>query len=381
MSGPAPAAVPLVICSKSAWDPAIRREHSLALLAADHGHPVTFIERAIDVRALRRAGGLREFASGLRGAPRAASDTAAVSVIAQSTILPGHLNGPAEVSGNLLLRRLLRRMPAEAATVVNVPWQWPATAHIQGRRVFDCADDWSALMPHRSSRLSDLYDRIALEADAVVLASRTLAGRFPAERTVVVPNGVSEEMLGPLVPAPQATRLVHAGTLTPRFDAPLAARLLELLPDWSLDLYGQAQYPGFQEQPGPELARLLSEHAGRVRWHGVLPRESLSAAIDHAAVALVLNRPESSSGQDSMKLYDYAARGRPIVSTRFSADLEKEGPPHLRLVSDAAELADAVRSAREEASEWAEQRRRWAEERRWSARWPAWSRAVFGAGG
>jgi glycosyltransferase involved in cell wall biosynthesis len=379
MSGSA--ATPLVICSKSAWEPAIRREHSLALTAARHGHPVTFIERALDARVLRRRGGAREFAAGLRGVTRHGLAPPGVSVVAHAAILPGHLNGAAELTGNLLLRRLLRGLPRDAVVVVNVPWQWPATEGVTGRRVFDCADDWSALVRHRSARLSDLYDRIALEADAVVLASRTLAGRFPAERTVVVPNGVSEEMLGPLVPAPRATRLVHAGTLTPRFDAPLAARLLELLPDWSLDLYGQAQYPGFQEQPGPELASLLSEYARRVRWHGVLPRESLSAAIDHGAVALVLNRPESSSGQDSMKLYDYAARGRPIVSTRFSADLEKEGPPHLRLGSDAAELADAVRSAREEPPERAEERRRWAEERRWSARWPAWSRAVFGAGG
>jgi glycosyltransferase involved in cell wall biosynthesis len=380
MSEPAPAAAALVICSKSAWDPAIRREHSLALLAADHGHPVTFIERAIDVRAFRRAGGVRAFARGLRGAPGAPSDPAAVSVIAQSTILPGHLNTPAELSGNLLLRRLLRRVPAEAATVVNVPWQWPATAHLQGRRVFDCADDWSALMPHRSSRLSALYERIGLEADAVVLASPSLADRFPADRTVVVPNGVSEDMLGPLSRPVDAGRLVHAGTLTPRFDADLAARLLELLPDWTLDLYGQCQYPGSQEAPGPELARLLADHAPRVRWHGVVARGSLSAAIDRASVALVLNRPERSSGQDSMKLYDYAARGRPIVSTRFSPDLERTGPPHLRLLDDPSEMAQAILACSQEPASWAQDRRRWAEHQRWGSRWPAWSRAVFGTG-
>jgi hypothetical protein len=381
MSGSAARATPLVICSKSAWEPAIRREHALALTAARHGHPVTFIERALDARALRRAGGAREFLEGLRGVTRRGLGPPGVSVVAHAAILPGHLNGVAELTGNLLLRRLLGRVPRDAVVVVNVPWQWPATAGVGGRRVFDCADDWSALVKHRSARLSDLYDRIALEADAVVLASGTLAGRFPAERTVVVPNGVSEEMLGPLTPAPDATRLVHAGTLTPRFDAPLAARLLELLPDWSLDLYGQCQYPGFQEQPGPELAHLLAAYPLRVRWHGVLSRDALAAAIDRGAVALVLNRPEGSSGQDSMKLYDYAARGRPIVSTRFSADLELDGPPHLRLGSDDASLADAVLGAREEPPARADDRRRWAEERRWTARWPAWSRAVFGTAG
>jgi glycosyltransferase involved in cell wall biosynthesis len=188
-------------------------------------------------------------------------------------------------------------------------------------------------------------------------------------------------MLGPLVPAAGANRLVHAGTLTPRFDAPLAAAVLERLPAWTLDLYGQCQYPGAQEQPGPELARLLSDYAPRVRWHGVLPRASLAAAIDRAAVTLVLNRPERSSGQDSMKLYDYAARGRPTVSTRFARELEHDGPPHLRIGDDAAELSEAILSAPREPSSWVEDRRRWAEQQRWISRWAPWSGAVFGAAG
>ena len=211
-----------------------------------------------------------------------------------------------------------------------------------------------------------------------MLASDSLAGRFPTERTVVVPNGVSEDMLGPLVMAPGENRLVHAGTLTPRFDAPLAAELLDLLPEWTLDLYGQCQYPGSQDRPGPELAELLSRHADRIRWRGVLPRESLAAAIDRADASLVLNRPDRSAGQDSMKLYDYAARARPIVSTRFSADLERAGPPNLRLADTAAEMAAAVLASRQEPAAWALERRRWAEQRRWASRWPVWSRALFG---
>lgn len=106
-------------------------------------------------------------------------------------------------------------------------------------------------------------------------------------------------------------------------------------------------------------------------------RASLSAVIDAASVALVLNRAEHSVGQDSMKLYDYAARGRPIVSTRFSADLERDGPPHLSLGSTAEEIARAVLAAEQEPSGWAGQRREWAESRRWEARWPQWSSAIF----
>jgi len=379
MSGPDAHAAPLVMCSKSTWQPAIRREHSLALLAAAHGHPVSFLERPLDVRALRHAAGAREWWRGLRGVSCAVPGAPGVRMIPQATVLPGHLNGPGEATSNLLLRHRLGRVPSGAAVVVNVPWQWPATASLGGRRVFDCADDWSALMPHRSARLTQLYGRIAREADAVILASPSLLERFGGASAVVVRNGVSEDMLGPLAPPQDAPRLVHAGTLTPRFDCELAAALLECLPGWTLDLYGQCQYPRGGDRPGPELARLLSDHGSRVRWHGVLAREALPAAIDGGAVALVLNRPELSLGQDSMKLYDYAARGRPILTTRFATRLEQEGPPHLIVAEDAREMADAILESRSEPPEWREERRRWAEQQRWASRWPAWSAAVFGA--
>jgi len=111
----------------------------------------------------------------------------------------------------------------------------------------------------------------------------------------------------------------------------------------------------------------------------VLPRASLSAAIDRAAVALVLNRPERSVGQDSMKLYDYAARGRPVVTTRFSERLVEEGPPHLRVAEDARQMAEAILASLREPAPWAAERRRWAEERSWASRWPGWSAAIFGA--
>jgi hypothetical protein len=45
----------LVICSKSRWSPAIRREQALAQSAAAHGHRVLFIEPR-GVRALAATG-------------------------------------------------------------------------------------------------------------------------------------------------------------------------------------------------------------------------------------------------------------------------------------------------------------------------------------
>ena len=368
---------PLVFCSKSTWEPSIRREHALALLAAGHGHRVTFIERPLDIRAFRTFAGARQWL-GAVGTPAERSGASEPTVLPSASITPGHMGAISERTSSLMLGRLLRTLAPEAVVVVNAPWQWPATAYTQARRVFDCADDWRSISGMRGERVLEIYERIGREADAIILANPMLTEFFPGERTSVVRNGVAEDMLVAVTPAPQKSRLVHTGTLTPRFDLELAASLLDELPDWSLDLYGQCQYPRLQDRPSTELVSLLAQYAPRLHWHGVLPRDRLAAAIDDADVALVLNRPEFSAGQDSMKLYDYAARGRPIVTTRFAEDLESNGPPHLRIADDMRSMAAAVIESVGEPPTMADERRNWAEEQRWSSRWPAWSAAAFG---
>ena len=373
---------PLILCSKSRWSPAIRREHALAQVAAGHGHRVLFVERPVDIRALRAPVGARDWWRGVRGRAVPAPDAAGVEVVAMSVLAPGHRGALGERTSDVLLRHRLRRLAdgGEAVIVANVPWQWPAvSATSAARRVFDCADDWTELMPHRRARLQELRHRIGQEADAIIVANPALGEHFPAERTVVVRNGVADELLSAMTAPPSAHRMVYTGTLTPRFDARLVGAVLRAMPDWTLDLYGQCQYPGAGDLPGPELADLIDGLAPRVRWHGVVPRAELPAVIDRAAVAILPNRPELSLGQDAMKLYDYAARGRPIVTTRFDSSVTADGPPRVRLADTAQEMIQALRDATAEPAGWGSERRSWAEGQRWAERWPAWAGAVFGA--
>ncbi|WP_410971760.1 hypothetical protein, partial [Salmonella sp. SAL4437] len=44
-----------------------------------------------------------------------------------------------------------------------------------------------------------------------------------------------------------------------------------------------------------------------------------------------------------MKLYDYSARGLPVVSTRWSDALADIGPPDLALADAAEDMAAAIR--------------------------------------
>jgi glycosyltransferase involved in cell wall biosynthesis len=375
----------LVICSNSTWDPAIRRDHALALLAADQGHCVEFLEKPMDVRALKTPSARRHWIRGWHpsATSTAVEDVSALRVRSASTVAPGHRGGPLQRFDALSLRRAIRLVPdVDAATVVaTVPWQWDAAAGAPARRrVFDAADDWTRLMPHRAAHFRSTYARIAKEADAIIVVSGRLVDLFPGGCVDVVPNGVMPELVAETTPGPiDGTRLTYVGTLSERFDAPLMREVLERLPGWRLDLYGECQYAGHGYEPGRELAELLNDMRDRVAWHGVAPRRDLPAILDRATVLVVPNRRSQSVGQDSMKAYDYAARGRPIVSTGGRASgLSDAAPPHVLSATTAEAFAEAVLKACDEPLGFATDRIEWARAQVWARRWPVWSSALFG---
>jgi glycosyl transferase family 1 len=370
----------LVIASKSRFDPPIRREHQLARLAAAHGHGVTFVEPPADIRALRSAGRLGWVKRAVR--PEVQPAPAGIQVSARSTLMPAHRHRSLEKLEAWSLRRCL---PAAAVTrptvVATLPWQWPGLSQLRGyRRVFDVADDWASLLPHRSARIADLYAQAAEEADAITIVSDELRSRFPGRPVHLVRNALDASLLatkpGEL---PRAQRLVYVGTLSERFDTDLTGALIDALPGWTLELYGGCAYSRRGDRPSAELGDLLARPDGRVRWHGPVPRAHVAEVIDSADVLLLPNRALS-RGQDSMKIYDYSARGRPIVATQASVDGISECPPHMRVGSTPFELAEQVRETTDEPQQWAPDRIAWAQNQTWESRWPAWADVLFDAG-
>jgi glycosyltransferase involved in cell wall biosynthesis len=370
----------MVLCSKSTWSPAIRREHALALMASARGHRVMFVEQPADIR---HAAGpdRRAWLRGLAGRAETEHPAPGLEVVPRSTLLPGHLGFGARAVDSVLLARSVKRagFDSGATVIATTPWQWSAVSSLPcARRVFDCADDWTSLLPRQRKAIARLYRRIGAEADALIVNAEPLARLFAPHTPVVVRNGTSPQLLAsPITPAPEARRLVYAGTLSERLDVTLIAAVLERLQDWRLDLYGECRYAGHRDEPAPELRRLLRAFPNRLKWHGPVTRDLLSARLDAARVLILPHRRQGAITGDAMKLYDYAARGRPIVSTSWSDRLVLDGPPHLRLADTADRFADAVLEAQTEPFQLAQARRVWAEEERWESRWESWTAAVF----
>ncbi len=372
---------PLIICSKSAWSPSIRREHAVAASAAAAGHEVVFVERALDARALFARASRRAWLTRLRALPRPAAPQ--LHVLGQATLVPGHRSALAQRLDALRLQRTLRHLAEapRAVVVATQPWQWPAVAAAPAmRRVFDCADDWARLIPGRAGPVEALLRRIAAEADTVIVAAPELVPAFAGAAVIVVRNGAARELLdAPVRPLPDALRMVYAGTLSERFDATFLLAALDRLDGWSVELYGQCQYAGAGDAPGPELRAALAASGGRMRLSGPVERTALAAVLDRARVLIAPHRAPLTSGQDSMKLYDYASRERPIVATPGAlGPREHVAGAGVTEAGTAVEFALAVAQAADGEAGRRASRRQWLADNGWDARWPAWAAAAFG---
>ena len=263
--------------------------------------------------------------------------------------------------------------------VATVPWEWPAVARCKGvRRVFDCADDWCEVMPHRRTHLRALYDRVAAEADTIICASESLAERFAPRQVTVVRNGTPASLLVTQpVPAPGTSTMVYAGTMSERFDAPLVAAVLERLPEWRLDLYGQCQYAGHADEPDPELTGLLSGGPGVPCGTG----RSSASNSQSASTPETCSSSPTGAWCGRRRRYEVLRLRR----SRKACDDDRldRSPRYIRAAAHedrghACRLRRGRARAAEESSDLLAARRSWAEANSWQARWPAWSGAVFG---
>jgi hypothetical protein len=261
--------------------------------------------------------------------------------------------------------------------VVMLPWEWRATRALGGRVVFDCTDDWARLLPGARG-LPDQLRRIADEADEVVVVNRVLADLFPGRDPVVVPNGTDEALLTAPQTAERAERsAVYVGSVAGRFDVDLVRGVLGALPEWTLDVYGQLVFPQRERDAAERFLALAREFPGRFRYRGLLPRDRLAEVLDSATVALLPDVASRAWGQSSMKTYDYCSRGLPVVATAGHLEHSSDVPPHMYVVTGAAEMAAAMEAATDEPVSWAKERVDWATARTWDRRTDAWLAATM----
>jgi glycosyltransferase involved in cell wall biosynthesis len=116
--------------------------------------------------------------------------------------------------------------------------------------------------------------------------------------------------------------LGYSGALNEKLDYELLAAVARGRPEWQIVLIGQRELAS-----QPAKADVLNG-LPNVHWLGRLPVERLPAAIAQMDVCLLpYERNEWTANIDSLKLYEYLACGRPVVSTDVPAVRSFGDPP------------------------------------------------------
>lgn len=239
--------------------------------------------------------------------------------------------------------------------------------------VYDWTDDWAAALPEGCGpearrRLEARQQELLCRADVVLAVSPALAGRARELCPEVhhLPNATDPAVFRPWDPsrpghslAARRPVLVYLSQITERLDVDLVRDVAKARPGWTVVLAGPLACP-------PELVAPLAG-CGNVVLAGPLPYEEAAELVAQADVCLLPHKEDPlTRALDPIKLYDYLATGRPIVSTAVAMHPDLAG--QVRIASGAAAFIRAVEAALAEPEDAAAGRREAAMAHTWEAR-------------
>lgn len=223
----------------------------------------------------------------------------------------------------------------------------PLKAVAQCVVVYDCMDnpEGFAASPDERTRILQKENRLLENADLVICSSEMLLERIkkksPRSDTLLVRNGLSPEMLSsakksrndntngkPTGKNNPFVELCYFGTISEWMDWDLLLSLLRHVPELRINLIGPTESP-------------LPHHHERLFCHPPVPHEQLQAAVqDYDAFIMPFKVNGLTKGVDPVKLYEYLATGKPVISVRYP-EVERFRP-FVHFFSSANECLDLV---------------------------------------
>jgi len=191
---------------------------------------------------------------------------------------------------------------------------------------YDWTDDWAAfdVLPVRDSQeLTALNERILRKVDLVFAVSEELARRAATfnPHTYRAPNATDPQLLETVgITGPLANELQdlprpiigYIGQIADKMDYDLILALSRARPDWSFVFVGPVWYT---------KRDLVEALMGRSNVHflGARPYRELPIYLRGFDVCVLPHvRSALTHSMDPIKLYDYLASGKPIVSTEVA---------------------------------------------------------------
>lgn len=215
-------------------------------------------------------------------------------------------------------------------------WRWAADSFRHSLLVYHITDDYAAFGhlsdAQRAALLAEERELLAAADLTIVTAPRLLEIKAPfARRIELIPNGVDLAAFQRAAVSPPATRypqpairLGYSGHVSARLDLALLREMALARPDWQLVFAGSTWDAGCAE------ALQALKALPNVQFLGLLPVEDVPSFIAGCDVCLIPYRvTDETRAISSLKLYEYLAAGKPVVSARVPA--AEEHAPVVRM--------------------------------------------------
>jgi glycosyltransferase involved in cell wall biosynthesis len=334
-----------IVLSTQDWDALPTRKHRFARWFAEGGSQVLYVEQQ-----MHWAGWLADLKNQfsrawrwLRGPRRVAPN---LWVFTLPIVLPFfQMSGLINRVNNLFLLPVLRAQARRLGFERPVLWTYtPHSADFVGRlgeraAVYECVDDFTSSRGLIDPKVIGRLERRLIEAvDLLIVTAPALleSKRAGARRAILVPNGVEAEhfaraadpalMVAEKLAGLKPPVVGYLGTLNYWIDTHLLGRLAREHPDWTLVLVG----------PHDLLADLSPlEGLPNVVRTGRVPYADLPGYVKVFDVCL---NPYVLDGVaehcSPLKLYEYLASGKPVVSVDMPEARQFAGLVHIARDSD-----------------------------------------------
>lgn len=242
----------------------------------------------------------------------------------------------------------------------------PSAIHVVGQLneravVYYCCDDFNSLVGVDHKPIALMEKQLVEVADLIIVTSDELAKRFPKEKTHLIPHGVSlTEFVEPQSrpdDLPKAGPIAgFYGSLAEWVDFDLLVALAKQLPDWQFVLIGPVRSDLSKLQTLPNIHIL-----------GPKPHHMLSAYVQHWQVSLLpFCNTDQIKACNPLKLMEYLAVGKPIVSTDFPA--VRQFDDLIYVAKSAQQFAKAIQASFHEPSHVRESRQKSVAQESWANR-------------
>lgn len=315
----------IVCVSFGAWDDMVETPQYLMTRLAKHNR-VLFVEGPFSVaRTLKSPGLIASHVRKWRSGPRKVAD--GLWVAEPPPILPKRTNARINRINAVLLRRWLAGQAKKLGFDRPIYWNFQPRFPTIGRglnapvSLFYCVDDFAAA-PYdwnNQDEVRALEEVVCRESDLVICTGRNLVEKRKQfnPRTYFISEAAdialfSQAAQPETVPAPEMAALPgkiigYTGLINWRIDLPLMIYLATRHPEWSFAFIGPLKEDGDMSS----FTSLPNVHLFGRKTVPELP--AYLKAMDVCLLPYVLN--EYTHHVFPLKLYEYTAAGKPIVST------------------------------------------------------------------